>query len=91
MQALTGLHDAIVSCETSSKILQNDADILFEKLSQRKFPPSTIEIANARRQIRDELVNNVDNQIDDDIVYDEKMVCFFCKLYFLNVFIVEST
>ncbi|KAL3985456.1 Mitochondrial small ribosomal subunit Rsm22 family protein [Acanthocheilonema viteae] len=50
-KAIVGLWNALTSCSRNPKILQNEADKLNEKLSQRQFPASPEEVREARHEI----------------------------------------
>uniref|UniRef100_A0AC34RAN7 Methyltransferase-like protein 17, mitochondrial n=1 Tax=Panagrolaimus sp. JU765 TaxID=591449 RepID=A0AC34RAN7_9BILA len=54
-EAVSGLRTAISDCKRTGKIFQHEADQLFEKLNQRRFPASPKEVQSARKKIMSKL------------------------------------
>ncbi|TKR93158.1 hypothetical protein L596_007663 [Steinernema carpocapsae] len=71
-KALEGLKNAITTCSRHPKQLQNDADSLLEKLTQRRFPATPQEVRSVRQEIKKKLHTDDDIGIDPE-AFNEKV------------------
>lgn len=71
-QAISGLRDAIVSCERSPKQLQHEADQLTELLMQRRFPASASVVREVRNKVKLMLKEKQDSDLMNDLL-EEKL------------------
>uniref|UniRef100_A0A1I7YQ84 Methyltransferase-like protein 17, mitochondrial n=1 Tax=Steinernema glaseri TaxID=37863 RepID=A0A1I7YQ84_9BILA len=71
-KAVEGLRNALTQCNRPPKQLQHEADLMWDKLSQRRFPASPTEVRAARNQIKNKLSRN-DDIGDSEEVFNEKV------------------
>uniref|UniRef100_A0A0K0ECH7 Methyltranfer_dom domain-containing protein n=1 Tax=Strongyloides stercoralis TaxID=6248 RepID=A0A0K0ECH7_STRER len=70
--AIEGLKVALTQCQRLPKQLQHEADVLHEKISQRRFPASKAIMLAARNVVLKRIKESESNEVDGD-VYGNKI------------------
>ncbi|XGW23643.1 hypothetical protein V3C99_005677 [Haemonchus contortus] len=60
-QAISGLRNALITCERSPKQIQHEADQLTEVLSQRRFPATASVVRDVRNKVKELLKEKQDD------------------------------
>ncbi|KAK5980628.1 MEthylTransferase Like [Trichostrongylus colubriformis] len=70
-QAISGLRNALVTCERSPKQLQHEADQLSEVLSQRRFPATASVVREVRNKVKAMLKEKQDTEVMSDFLEEK--------------------
>ncbi|PIO70098.1 hypothetical protein TELCIR_08060 [Teladorsagia circumcincta] len=70
-QAVSGLRNALITCERSPKQIQNEADQLSDVLSQRRFPATASVVREVRNAVKAMLKEKQDEEVMGDLLQEK--------------------